>query len=344
MKRIASLDLARTIAIVFVVMLHCTDAVMKHDNQMPYASWEVYQVIRFFGRIGVPIFLFITASLAINDSKITGIISFYKKRIPQFILVLFFYGILINVITDVYTNGSVSLKEITLGLLQGKTQDAFQLWYLYVAMGVYLSAPFLAKMFSAMPASYFRGLLITVTIVGFSPALMKTFFGIESPFGAMAYPFGTYFTAYLVMGYMIYNKLILNNISTRLLLSSVVAITLIAVFVQFQLRRHEMFSGEGLYWYDSLLIFFASSLVYALILRYKGKDVGFVNDLLTFISRSSFGIYLLHVIPVILMRNTFQFESCKIAWVLLMVSVSFSFGIIITWVMSKNKITRKLVM
>lgn len=80
-----------------------------------------------------------------------NILEFYKKRIPQFIFLLFFYSFLTNFIHKVFSNIPIwqSLSEslvFTNGIYPANTGKAYHLWFMYTIIELYLIAPFLGKL------------------------------------------------------------------------------------------------------------------------------------------------------------------------------------------------------
>lgn len=67
-KRVPLYDVLRIIAILFVVLCHCSEYVYLPHNSLPYS------VLHFLGRLGVPLFFFLTGALVMSkefDSRQT---------------------------------------------------------------------------------------------------------------------------------------------------------------------------------------------------------------------------------------------------------------------------------
>ena len=69
-KRRIELDIARTIAIICVVLCHASEAIYKPNSNMwgtlSDQSKLFFIIVFTIGRIGVPIFIFLTGTLILN--------------------------------------------------------------------------------------------------------------------------------------------------------------------------------------------------------------------------------------------------------------------------------------
>lgn len=75
-KRIVSLDILRTIAILDVLLVHCTESVypMNNPTLLSYSILSQFLAISLFtlGRLGVPIFFFISGYLLLDKDYKNG--------------------------------------------------------------------------------------------------------------------------------------------------------------------------------------------------------------------------------------------------------------------------------
>ena len=79
------LDITRTLAILLVVFTHI-------HEELGVNSLIVKSLFYNIDRLGVPLFFMLSGSLILPKLVNGNIVDFYKKRIPQFIFLLFIYS------------------------------------------------------------------------------------------------------------------------------------------------------------------------------------------------------------------------------------------------------------
>lgn len=292
------MDLARFIAIALVVILHSTDTIIVGKHVLNDFQWGVYQTLRILGRIGVPIFIMISGSLLLpNAMKITPL-QFYKKRIPQFIFVLIFYFFFINITHSIIYDKEFNIFELATSLRDGNLMSAYQLWFLYTIIGIYIVTPFISRMLSTLND---KDVLLYIILC------FMAFFVTSSQFFAFGtWPFyypingeflGTY-TAYFIFGYLVTNRNLFIKVSLTIPVIVIIIGFSLTLFVQFYLRNSPNLSGEGFTWYNTIGVFAISTSTYILFSRIKNNSIACFSKYITFLSESSFCVFLFHLIPL----------------------------------------------
>ena len=120
-KRLINLDIARTFAIMCVVLCHSIQCIYKFNMQ----TWNTFSlssksfmIISFtIARIGVPIFLCLTGALTLrkNFEEPAEIKKFYKKNLIPMIIVTEVWIILYNLYFYIFNSSSGS-QDIKLQL------------------------------------------------------------------------------------------------------------------------------------------------------------------------------------------------------------------------------------
>jgi len=298
-----SLELCRAIAIVLVIVIHCTDLLARKYVDLDLYQWDIYQGIRIAGRLSVPLFIFLSGALIIEKASKISLLEFYKKRVPQFIFLLVFYAFLINLISSYFFDKPFVIIEFLKGLMAGNAGYAYQLWYLYIAIGLYLSSPFIAAMVTNLSDSKLLGLnLITISFT-FIPPFLYDVFKMEIFIGSLSFFISSYYVCYFIVGYSIYSRGTLSKISSIQLITVSIAFFALLLYIQNFLKLSGGLSGDGFTWYHSFPIFVMASCVFALLIRIKSPSPSFVTTCISRLSESSFAIYLFHVIPLTLVMN-----------------------------------------
>jgi len=137
--KIKYLDLARTLAIVAVIIIHVSTSSAYSFTQISPARWWFTIIIDSLSRFAVPTFLMITGLLLLDPKKDDRLSLFFKKRFTKVIIPLLLWTIIYSTKTSLETGQSL------LSLLRASVSKPayYHLWYLYSLTGLYLVIPFL---------------------------------------------------------------------------------------------------------------------------------------------------------------------------------------------------------
>lgn len=128
------LDVARVLACFLVVVVHLSAT----DFYLFGPKWWPANFYDSIARVAVPIFFLITGALILVPEQDIG--KFYRKRIGKVLQPLILWSL---VYAFIYKSATPldSLIDILKGVSTG------HLWYFYAIIGLYLSAPFLGKIY-----------------------------------------------------------------------------------------------------------------------------------------------------------------------------------------------------
>ena len=352
-KRIIQLDLARTIAILCVVLCHATEyiyTVTKSGYGAISTQSGFFMVIAFnIGRLGVPIFLFLTGALILSKKieKDDDVIKFYKKNLIPLIKVFILWIIIYNIyyiITKQYDNTSLEffIKEILLI----KKVPFINMWYMNMIISIYIGLPFLSKVvkvFSFKTIKYILiGTLICFSIIPTINVLMQINELKEHyDFLYNITYFGGLYGTYILLGYYAYkNDLKKLNYKT-LIITSLISFILLIVL---QLYSYNS-GGEYYYntWYNSPILLICSLCIFIIITRIKLKNIGIkIKEIIENISRASLAIFFIHIIVIdILTKYIKQLKTVMPIQVLILFIITFIISYSIIRILSKNKYISK---
>lgn len=144
--QIAWIDNARIIACFFAVFLH-TSATVINLSAIGSVDWWMGNLMNSLSRWSMPVFVMISGALLLDPSRNEPITVFYKKRASRILLPLvawtLFY-LAFQYFGKLATTGEQTpvlnmVGSVVYGL------PYYHLWYLYMIIGLYLFAPFLAR-------------------------------------------------------------------------------------------------------------------------------------------------------------------------------------------------------
>lgn len=336
-NRIYWLDVTRAIAILFVVFTHV-------HEQVGVDSYIIQAIFYDIDRLGVPLFFMLSGALVLPKIVNINMWVFYRKRIPQFIFLLFFYSFLTTFIQKAFSNIPIwqSLKEsfvFTNGIYPANTGGAHHLWFMYTIIELYLIAPFLGKLLERLSnREILFFLVISIFLTQFKDSLIGGF-RIEVDFiQRLGSDFLGGYLNFFVIGYLL--------IYRRINLSLLSSLALFLFPILFSLLR-ELHKSEFIgvfHWYSSSLSILLSSVGLLSLIRIAFENTQ-KSIFIEGISLYSFGIYLSHYIFIYIFKEIIDFSIFSFWERLIVLYIpSFVSAYIFTWLLSKNKYTKLFVM
>lgn len=286
-----SLDIIRTFAILFVVANHAIEMIFpfagKDGIVEPFCCMPViYQIFQFFifttGRLGVPLFFMLTGYLLVTRDYTTKdkIIRFYRKNFLGLILVWYAWVFLYNVFFFVFEQKPLEIKDILGELLLIKKVPLMHTWYMKEIIIIYSFLPLLSCVIKKTSPII---LVVGILFVSF----------VNSLFGGIHYlgfiSTKLMYIAYVIVGY--YFAVFKKHPDRRICLAF---FTIgFAAIVGWQIYSYHIMNPTNV-WYTNPLHYLVSLSLSSLLFRHNwGK--GHFSPYIEWISKTSFGIYLLHV-------------------------------------------------
>lgn len=339
MNRIFWVDCARFIAILMVVLTHA-------HEQSNVSNETMKSLLYCFDRIGVPIFFMLSGGLILPKIHSIPVLSFYKKRIPQFIILLVTYSVLSNTVHGV-TNGESLLAAFTSsiikynGIYPANYGVAVQLWFMYAIIQLYLIAPFLSRLVSKLETKEIIILLLLCILFRF----IKHTILISAPDWKILIRMGDDFTgpyiAYFLTGYLIMNRewdlhgMLKNKFFNMMLL---ITPTIIVMSIEHVVGK----MIHALHWYTSSLFIYVSSVgAICLIKNFCERKS---NQIISALGHYSFGIYLIHFVFISLALFIVKLAGMNWVWsTVTLFVISFILSVVYTHLMFKARMTKYMV-
>ena len=274
-----TLEVIRIISSIAVVMIHTiyqSHLIFSDSNDLLYLP--LYNILKF----AVPLFVMITGTICLNPDKQFNL----KKSLLRIIIPLFSFGTVFSILEQYFLTRSLSLQmfiNAVLNVFLGKSWDIF--WYLYMLIGLYLIMPIIRGF---VERSSQRELIFAMIFIYlFTSALpwIEKRIGFEQP---VPFPISSYYVLYLLMGYY-FDKYRIDI--KKSFIVTVIGICLVTITTI--LRKETGYS-------DTQIIVFSVG-IYSLFLSLESRieqirqDKKKSNKLLI-ISRSTFGVYIIHML------------------------------------------------
>lgn len=306
-KRIVSYDYVRTLAICLVVLNHGVEFVYLTGFDTLSTASKIFESLMFFiGRLGVPLFLFLTGALLLKRPFETGrdIFDFYKKNLLPMVISYVAVTIIYYIFIVVHFGVEWDTEMLLHYLLMIEKFPLASMWYPPMIIGTYLAVPFLAIIVKKFSMGQLK---IVMWVVFFFRFLIPTLnpWWVSLGFKPLGYVIdlnllGSAYVLYVVLGYYITEHKILRNVKSVVMLSVMAVGIVLGVWLQITLSGC---NDNGTYyhsWYDSVFLLMAAVSLFELMLRCRYRRWGII----TYISRISYGIFLVHIIYCELLKGS----------------------------------------
>ena len=353
----------RAIACMAVVVLHTffAFASMAGAGSWDYTATFVVRNLMFWA---VPCFVMVTGALLLNPNKRVGYGKVLTKYIPRMVVALvLFSGIFyaIDVACGFTQLSSETVRDLLKSLVTGQGLWS-HMWYLYTMIALYLLIPLLNPLLRLGKKTAAAASVVLFVFLSVLPMLSKL---LDISF-SFYLPLHTIYPLFLLLGGVLgcdvkaadggegggntndadsvnapaapADEALAHGRIWGILGTSVFAIGMVILTILY--TRNDMPELKALVSdYSFPLTVVGAVGVFLLIRSFKGT-----NKVLTFIDQNSFGIYLLHMIPlkILVMKKVFNpYSTCM--WTLLPVAVGvFVAALLVTWLLRKIPIVRKL--
>ena len=361
-KRIAYIDIARSIAIISISFNHAVNrSFYTVTNQywefthIPLALTVCKTLIYAFSRIGVPLFLMISGALLLKrDYSGERLVRFLKHNWLQLLIVteiwlaiMFWYlQLLPNSILD-SAGIRHCLVEFVKTLLFINPTTMGSMWYMEMILCVYLLIPILAFALKHIDHRYF---LIPMAIVVFCSFVLPDVNGFLNSLGIeetletkleSANVFSMY-VVYLLLGYFISNGALGKfRMSTVAMAAAAMFLAFCAFQFWFYAQPYDFCVANG---YRSIFPLLVAVPTFELLRRWRIREDGRFARVTHELAVISFGIYFVHICimeGLFALITTYGLDINYLARFLVLEIVSFVGAALIVDIGRKNKVVAK---
>ena len=302
-------DYLRVLSTFAVIILHVA-AQNFRKVELGSFEWDVFNFTDSAVRWCVPIFVMISGALFLDNNKPLTLKKLYSKNILRIVTAFLFWSA-VYATCNVIINGKY-LRDGILLFVKGN----YHLWFLFMIAGLYVIVPLLRKITASKSATqYFIivgfvfSFLIPRTInllqilkIPHTTDLLKS---ISAAFDNMYFNFTAGFVLYFVLGFYLSHYHIKKPLRIVAYVIGVVAYLFTAFFTDWISLRDNKANAD---FYENctvnVLLTAVPVFIFAKYVLSKIKLKGLASKLVSFFSKYSFGVYLVHV----LVLDTFKTE------------------------------------
>ncbi len=338
--RNSSLDIARIVAIAAVVMIHVSSGFVT-NNELGSLKFVWGNIFDSISRIGVPLFIMTSGALLLDEEKQFSIKDLFSKRLPQIVFLLIawsaIYAVGYNIAIPLLKGESISIKSFVASFALGH----YHLWYLYMQIGLYLALPFLRAIVCKKNKNLVLLYLVISLLTQFTIPVIKAV-SLQLDFLAhlitllekFQLGFFNVYISYFLAGWYIVHIGISKKIKFALYGAAIFSLLAMIVYVNFTKDYSNAYANPG------VLVFVYAVGVFLVINTIKAPKV---NSVVSTLSKSSFGIYVVHVVlldvvTLILPKSIIAPIYMLVCWVM-----TFLISLLVTFILSKIPYIKKIV-
>jgi len=347
-ERIQKFDIARTFAIICVLICHSCD--VAYTNVKYTQLSDISQIFRIIfltiGRLGVPIFLFLTGALILKkqiecDDDVN---KFYKKNLLPLFITIEIWNVVYNIFLAIINN-VFDIKVFLKNILFLEQVNLPNMWYMPMILGMYVAIPFIAKIvktFSLKTIKIPMVLVFITTILVPSINILLNILKLDQYQFIVNFSFlGGKYGLYILLGYYINNGLLKKCSNISLIIVAVISFIITCIFQYITCKIKMIYYV----WYDFITLFICSICIFELFIRIKNRDNKNIFIKSTkYLSNISLGIFFIHEIFLkLFVRYTKKIDlSNPLECITLLILTTIS-SIICIYLASKIKIVKERV-
>ncbi|HSC79504.1 MAG TPA: acyltransferase family protein [Chitinolyticbacter sp.] len=324
------LDLIRVLATFAVVWLHVSANVVIYRPDAASSAWWTANVADALVRWCVPVFVMLSGALLLPGAGQMSAADFYRKRLPRLLWPLVgwtaFY-LALRAGTDPHFSWAQGWRDVVKGV------PYYHLWYLYMTLGLYLAAPFIARVTAPAEMRLLMGLALAIaateSLIGSGQASVLTRF----------VPYVGYFVAGHYFALRPWRPAPSRAILLALACGALIALTTGLLLPTLGKRAWLL-----MYAYTNPLVIVMSLALWLALLQCRA-DGWACHPLVRALSRLSLGIYAIHPLWLLVLgRNGLHGHSFNPAWAIALTSIAaFILSAISAALLSRLPLLRRLV-
>lgn len=331
-KRIQSLDLVRSIAILLICFNHSISTFYVDQinsnlfNNISTASKLFMTTSYILSRIGVPLFLLLTGALILNKkfSDKNSINAFYKNNLLTLLISVELWNFIYYFINLYITNTSFNLGTLLKILTFTENSVYGHMWYMPMILGMYIFLPFVSLVVQKYKLKELSVPILLVIVNYFILNYLNSIFGIaninfEFNFLINLAFSGAQYGIYIILGYYIFHEKAFQKINNFYLILISLICFIASCLLQIYLWKN---NASLIVYYNFIGILISSICVFILLIKLDIKN----HPIVTYLSKNSLAIYFIHFPILIILKNVISLNLSRplLVWMFYILSLIIS--------------------
>jgi surface polysaccharide O-acyltransferase-like enzyme len=292
------LDYLRVIAILAVVTIHVSGHYFYMIDQIGTLGWWFSILLNSASRFSVPLFVMISGAVLLGKNIDT--VEFYKNRLGRLLPAIIFWNIFY-----VFFDSCIGID--TIALIRGLIKLGFahyHLWYLTMFICLMLFAPFINLfIIGGKPTSNDIFILIFLLFILLMLNQISLLILDISNRQIEWFRLFPWYVIYFICGYYFDKDDSIIQLRSRTMVLAIVILILVGVLLNYiAIIKFWIVKDYLILRPDGPFVFIITSFIFLLV---RSHSIHFkANQLITVISESTFGIYLIHPAFIYILENS----------------------------------------
>lgn len=310
-NRLYYFDILRIIATFFVITIHI--CILNWELLEPTSfDWKVLNVFESISQIAVPLFFMISGALFLDPTKEITIKDLYTKYILRLVVAYLLWSMLY-----VLLSGVSSYTDFIVIFVKGH----YHMWFIPAIIGCYMTVPFLRKITeSEKLTKYFilLAIIFSFTLNFIVPIMTKSsnkliyYAGdlIQTTYTRLKFRLALSYSGYFVIGYYL-NKTDFNKNSRHVIYLMGITALLATMCFSYFFSVNKNAPDNTFYNNFSLNILLQAVAVFVFAKYHLSPNnlSSKSSKALSFVSKCTFGVYLVHPLFISLINNYFHINA-----------------------------------
>ncbi|WP_028863052.1 acyltransferase [Psychromonas aquimarina] len=286
------LDFLRCIAALAVIAIHVLGPFRYLYGEIPDSEWLAATGINSLTRWAVPVFMMISGALLLSSERAFNCEHYLTKRLSK-VAVPFVGWTLIYAVIGGFTGGGWSSTAVMQILNDSPNEPVwYHLWFFYDFIPLYFVIPFLIPVLKKASPE-----LVKLAVMSWMVMFLMNWLKVES----FLLENLVLYTGYLVLGWYLFNRD--NSKELKYWLIGGGCMLVFNFFGSWQMAVESGEYSSFFMGYKTLNTVIIGAMLFVTAQTYADKISGKLRALVLVISKYSLGIYLLHPILLIPVRN-----------------------------------------
>ena len=345
MNRKINIEFIRVFAIIFTIVIHVSNVYIYSFDKIDNFNYFISVFFNSMARVCVPLFFMVSGIFLIKEDYDK---KKYFARIKKFIIILVVWSIIYFLFNNNIFTSNINILNVLFNSFFNANMTSRHLWFMYAIIGIYIALPFIQNMCKNLNREQENLFLIlwillsglVVLYVPLARLITKTNVDIEYPIPIIN---AAYYVGYFISGHILYERY--RNIKSDkkkniLYLLGYLIPTLITCLSTYFISIYNGSVYDSMFWYRSIFTIISSFSLFILVIINEDK---FQNKYILKLSGLSFGVYLIHVIFLEIIKENFKFINYSSVIIIPVITLLiYIISLMCSYILKKIPVIRKL--